>query len=338
MQRDAKTFKTLLTGATGFVGSAVARALNRAGFPARALVRRGSPRSHLGDLELEFVEGDLRDADSVGRAVEGVRYVFHVAADYRLWARDPREIFTANVDGTRNVMQAALRAGVERVVYTSSVATLALRPDGMPADEANPLSETQGIGAYKRSKIAAERLVEAMIARDGLPAIIVNPSTPVGPRDVKPTPTGRMIVEAACGRIPGFVDTGLNLVHVDDVADGHLAALERGVVGERYILGGVNVTFADMLADIARLVGRRPPRLRIPHAAVMPIAYAAEALARFTGREPFATVDGVRMAKHRMFFTAAKAERDLGYRARPYIAGLQDAIRWFRQNGYLDRK
>ena len=338
MQRDAKTFKTLLTGATGFVGSAVARALNRAGFPARALVRRGSPRSHLGDLELEFVEGDLRDADSVGRAVEGVRYVFHVAADYRLWARDPREIFTANVDGTRNVMQAALRAGVERVVYTSSVATLGLRPDGMPADEANPLSETQGIGVYKRSKIAAERLVEAMIARDGLPAIIVNPSTPVGPRDVKPTPTGRIIVEAACGRIPGFVDTGLNLVHVDDVADGHLAALERGVVGERYILGGADVSFADMLADIARLVGRQPPRLRIPRAAVMPIAYAAEALARFTGREPFATVDGVRMAKHRMFFTAAKAERDLGYRARPYIAGLQDAVQWFRQNGYLDRK
>jgi dihydroflavonol-4-reductase len=335
MQRDAKT---LLTGATGFVGSAVARALNRAGFPVRTLVRRGSPRAHLGDLELEFVEGDLRDADSVGRAVDGVRYVFHVAADHRLWARDPREIFTANVDGTRNLMQAALRAGVERVVYTSSVATLGLRPDGTPADEANPLSEMQGIGAYKRSKIAAERLVEAMIARDGLPAIIVNPSTPVGPRDIKPTPTGRIVVEAACGRIPGFVDTGLNLVHVDDVAAGHLAALERGVVGERYILGGANVTFADMLADIARLVGRKPPRLRIPRAAVMPIAYAAEALARFTGREPFATVDGVRMAKHRMFFTAAKAERDLGYRARPYIAGLQDAIQWFRQNGYLDRK
>jgi dihydroflavonol-4-reductase len=335
MQRDAKT---LLTGATGFVGSAVARALNRAGFPVRTLVRRGSPRAHLGDLELEFVEGDLRDADSVGRAVDGVRYVFHVAADHRLWARDPREIFTANVDGTRNLMQAALRAGVERVVYTSSVATLGLRPDGTPADEANPLSEMQGIGAYKRSKIAAERLVEAMIARDGLPAIIVNPSTPVGPRDIKPTPTGRIVVEAACGRIPGFVDTGLNLVHVDDVAAGHLAALERGVVGERYILGGANVTFADMLADIARLVGRKPPRLRIPRAAVMPIAYAAEALARFTGREPFATVDGVRMAKHRMFFTAAKAERDLGYRARPYIAGLQDAIQWFRENGYLDRK
>ena len=275
---------------------------------------------------------------SVGRAVKGARYVFHVAADYRLWARDPHEIFAANVDGTRNIMQAALRAGVERVVHTSSVATLGLRPDGTAADESNPLSEAQGIGAYKRSKIAAERLVEAMIAREGLPAVIVNPSTPVGPRDVKPTPTGRIIVEAACGRIPGFVDTGLNLVHVDDVAAGHLAALEHGVVGERYILGGANVTFADMLADIARLVGRKPPRLRIPRAAVMPIAYAAEALARFTGREPFATVDGVRMAKYRMFFTAAKAERDLGHRPRPYMAGLEDAIHWFRENGYLDRK
>jgi dihydroflavonol-4-reductase len=330
--------QTLLTGATGFVGSAVARALIGAGFPVRALVRPGSPRFHLSDLDLEFIEGDLRDAESVSRAVKGARYAFHVAADYRLWARDPHEIFAANVDGTRNVMQAALRAGVERVVHTSSVATLGLRPDGTAADESNPLSEAQGIGAYKRSKIAAERLVEAMIAREGLPAIIVNPSTPVGPRDVKPTPTGRIIVEAACGRIPGFVDTGLNLVHVDDVAAGHLAALEHGVVGERYILGGANVTFADMLADIARLVGRKPPRLRMPRAAVMPIAYAAEALARFTGREPLATVDGVRMAKHRMFFTAAKAERDLGHRPRPYIAGLEDAIHWFRENGYLDRK
>jgi dihydroflavonol-4-reductase len=330
--------RTLLTGATGFVGSAVARALFRAGFPVRALVRSGSPRFHLSDLDLEVVEGDLRDADSVASAVKGARSVFHVAADYRLWARDPREIFAANVDGTRNVMQAALRAGVERVVYTSSVATLGLRPDGTAADESKPLSEAQGIGAYKRSKIAAERLVEAMIVREGLPAIIVNPSTPIGPRDVKPTPTGRIIVEAACGRIPGFVDTGLNLVHVDDVADGHLAALEHGVPGERYILGGANVTFADMLADIARLVGRKPPRLRIPRAAVLPMAYAAETLARFTGREPFATVDGVRMAKYRMFFTAAKAKRDLGYRPRPYVAGLEDAIRWFRENGYLDRR
>ena len=249
--------QTLVTGASGFVGSAVARTLTGAGFRVRALVRPGSPRFHLDGLDLEFSEGDLRDPASIRRAMAGVRYVFHVAADYRLWARDKREIYGANVGGTRNLMQEALRAGVERVVHTSSVATLGLK--NTPADETSPLSEEQGIGAYKRSKIAAERLVEAMIARDKLPAVIVNPSTPIGPRDVKPTPTGRIIVEAALGRIPAFVDTGLNLVHVDDIADGHIAALKQGVIGERYILGGTNVLFADMLADIARLVGRRPP-------------------------------------------------------------------------------
>lgn len=330
--------QTLLTGASGFVGSAVARALVNAGCRVRALVRPGSPRFHLDGLGLEFAGGDLLDADSVRRAMSGVRYVFHVAADYRLWARDRREIYAANVDGTRNVMQEALRAGVERIVYTSSVATLGLRSDSAPADESLPLAEAEGIGTYKRSKIAAERLVEAMIARERLPAVIVNPSTPIGPRDVKPTPTGRIIVEAARGRIPAFVDTGLNLVHVDDIADGHLAALERGVLGERYILGGSNVLFADMLADIARLIRRKPPRLRIPRAAAMPVAYAAEAVARFTGREPFATVDGIRMSAHHMFFTAGKAERDLGFRARPYLLALEDAIGWFRQAGYLDGK
>jgi dihydroflavonol-4-reductase len=330
--------QTLLTGATGFVGSSVARTLLGAGFRVRALVRRGSPRFHLDGLDLQYFEGDLRDADSIRRAITGARYVFHVAADYRLWARHPSEIYAANMDGTRNVMREAIREGVERVVYTSSVATLGLRSDGTPADESVPLSEKEGIGAYKRSKIGAERLVEGMIASEGLPAVIVNPSTPIGPRDVKPTPTGRIIVEAACGRIPGFVDTGLNLVHVDDVAEGHLAALRRGVVGERYILGGTNVLFAHMLADIARLVGRQPPRLRIPRVTAMPVAYAAEAVARFTGREPFATVDGIRMAAHRMFFTSAKAERDLGFRSRPYLQALEDAIGWFRQAGYLDRK
>ncbi len=332
------TAQTLLTGASGFVGSAVARMLLDAGFSVRALVRPSSPRFHLDGIDLEFVEGDLRDAGSVRQAMTGVRYVFHVAADYRLWAHDPGEIINTNVEGTRNVMREALRAGVERVVYTSSVATLGLRPDGSAADESVPLSEFQGIGAYKRSKIAAERLVEAMVAAERLPAVIVNPSTPIGPRDVKPTPTGRIIVEAARGRIPGFVDTGLNLVHVDDVAAGHLAALRRGTVGERYILAGANVRFADMLADIARLVGRNPPLLRVPRAAAIPVAYAAQAMARLTGREPFATVDGVRMAKYRMFFSAAKAERDLGFRPRPYLFGLEDAIRWFRQAGYLDRR
>jgi dihydroflavonol-4-reductase len=235
-------------------------------------------------------------------------------------------------------MQEALRAGVKRVVYTSSVATLGWPAEGVPGDETIALSEAEGIGAYKRSKIAAERLVEAMVANDQLPAVIVNPSTPIGPRDVRPTPTGRIIVEAASGRMPGFLDTGLNLVHVDDVADGHLAALRRGVVGERYILGGENVTLADMLADISRLVGRAPPRLRVPRAVAFPVAYASEAMAWITGREPFATVDGIRMAEHRMFFTAAKAERELGFRARPYREALEDAVRWFRQAGYLDGK
>ena len=198
-----------------------------------------------------------------------------------------------------------------------------------------PLSEEQGIGAYKRSKIAAERLVEAMVANDGLPAVIVNPSTPIGPRDVKPTPTGRIIVEAASGRIPGFVDTGLNLVHVDDVADGHLAALRRGVVGQRYILGGQDVLLADMLADIAHLAGRRPPRWRIPRRAIVPFAHVAEIAARFTGREPMLTLDGLRMSEHHMFFSSAKAERELGYRARPYREALADAVGWFRDAGYL---
>src|SRR5712671_3141419 len=243
----------------------------------------------------------------------GVRYLFHVAADYRLWARDRNEIVVNNVTGTRVMMEEALRAGVERIVYTSSVATLAVQRDGTSVDETVPLEELKAIGAYKRSKVAAERLVERMIAQQGLPAVIVNPSTPIGPRDVKPTPTGRIIVEAARGRMPGFVDTGLNLVHVDDAAAGHLAALQRGRIGERYILGGENVHLGTMLADIAQMVGRRPPRLRLPFAAVYPLAWGAELWARWSGREPFATRDGLRMARQRMFFSDAKARRDLGH-------------------------
>jgi dihydroflavonol-4-reductase len=328
--------KVLVTGASGFIGSAVAHSLIETGFSARALVRSKSPRAHLAGLDLDFCEGDLRDRKSLERALAGTRYVFHVAADYRLWARDPSEIFAANVEGTRNLMEEAMRAGVERIVYTSSVATLGLRADGTAADESVPLTEAQGIGAYKRSKIAAERLVEAMVAARGLPAVIVNPSTPIGPRDVRPTPTGRIIVEAAKGRIPAFVDTGLNLVHVDDVASGHLAALRQGKVGERYILGGQNVLFSQMLADIAGLIGRRPPSVRLPWQALVPVAFAAEAVAHLTGREPFATLNGVYMARHRMFFASTKAECALGYSARPYMQGIEDALRWFRENGYLD--
>src|SRR5437867_7300764 len=232
-------------------------------------------------------------------------------------------------------MEAGLRAGIERVVYASSVATLALRPNGEPADGTAPLAETAAVGAYKRSKILAEQLVATMIAHDALPAVIVNPSTPIGPRDIRPTPTGRIVVEAASGRIPGFVDTGLNLVHVDDVAAGHLAALLRGKIGERYILGGQNVALADMLHDIAGLVGRRAPRLRLPRGLLYPIAAVAEMMAARTRREPFSTLDGLRMAKHRMFFTSAKAEQELGFRSRPYTEGLSDAVDWFRRAGYI---
>ena len=331
MARDGMV---LLTGASGFVGSAVARRLRAAVFPVRGLVPTTSPVAHLSDLGLDFVTGDLRDADSVRRAMAGIRYLFHVAADYRLWARNPDELTQTNVAGTRLLMQEAMRAGVERVVYTSSVATLAARTDGVSADETMPLTEDKAIGVYKRSKVAAERAVEALIA-EGLPAVIVNPSTPIGPRDVKPTPTGRIIVEAASGRMPAFVDTGLNMVHVDDVAEGHFAAFERGRIGERYVLGGQNATLADILATVAGVVGRRPPRIRIPRQALMPFAHVTEAVARVTGREPMLTRDGLRMSKNKMFFSSAKAEAELGYRARPYRAGITDAIEWFRRAGYL---
>jgi dihydroflavonol-4-reductase len=323
----------LVTGASGFVGSAIANALRAARYRVRVLLRQASPRINL-DPGDEVALGDICDADSVGRALSGVRHLFHAAADYRIWAPAPAEIMTTNIDGTRTVMEQALRAGVERIVYTSSVATLQLRDDA-PADETRPLAELQATGAYKKSKVLAERLVEDMVAQAGLPAVIVNPSTPIGPRDIKPTPTGRIIVEAASGRMPGFVDTGLNLVHVDDVAAGHLAALRLGRIGERYILGGENVHLRDMLADIARMVGRRPPRLRFPIGAIYPFALAAELWAQISGRPPFATRDGLRMARHHMFFNDAKARRELGYTARPYREGLADALAWFRAAGYL---
>jgi dihydroflavonol-4-reductase len=324
-----------LTGASGFVGSAVARRLLDHGFAVRALVRHQSNRANLSGIGLDIVEGDIRDAEVLRREMRGARYLFHVAADYRLWAPDPGEIFATNVEGTRAVMAAALENGIERVVYTSSVATLKLFDHGAPVDETSPLGVAEAIGAYKKSKVLAERLVERMVADGNLPAVIVNPSTPVGPRDVRPTPTGRIVVEAARGRMPAYVDTGLNLVHVDDVAAGHLAALERGRIGQRYILGGENMTLGRMLAEIAQLSGRPAPAVKLPRAVVYPIAYGAEAIARLTGREPFATVDGLRMAKYKMYFSSARAERELGYRARPVTEALADAYRWFREAGYL---
>jgi len=325
----------LVTGASGFLGSAVARQALARGFRVRALVRAASPRTNLDGLPLELVHGDMRDAEAMATALAGVRYLFHVAADYRLWAPNPGEIVRTNVDGTMAVMEAAQQAGVERVVYTSSVATLRVAGATAPVDETAALAPHEAIGAYKRSKVLAERVVERMVAERGLSAVIVNPSTPIGPRDVRPTPTGRIIVEAATGKIPAFVDTGLNLAHVDDVAAGHFLALERGRIGERYILGGDDVMLQQMLRDIAGLCGRRPPTVQLARWPLYPLAYAAEAMARVTGKEPFVTVDGLNMSKYRMFFTSDKARRELGYQSRPYQEGLRDALDWFRGQGYL---
>jgi dihydroflavonol-4-reductase len=324
----------LVTGVSGFVGSAVARALAADHRPVRGFVRASSPQTNLQDFPGELVEGDLRDADTVAQAMTGVRHLFHVAADYRLWAPDPSQIIRNNRDTTRIVMDAALAAGVERVVYTSSVATLKPDPAGA-ADETRPATEQEVVGAYKRSKVVAERLVEDMVRQRALPAVIVNPSTPIGPRDARPTPTGRIIVEAANGRMPAFVDSGLNLVHVDDVARGHLLAFEHGRIGERYILGGEDLSLADMLGTIAGMVGRQPPTIRLPRAPLMPFAWINEQLARLTGKEPFLTQDGLRMAAHHMFYSSAKAERELGYRARPYEDAVADAICWFRRQGMI---
>ena len=323
----------LVTGAAGFVGAAVARALTAAGYGVRALVRPTSPRANLDGFAGEIVAGDLMDRASLDTALTDCAGLVHVAADYRLWSRDPEEIVRNNREGTRHVMQAALAAGVARIVHTSSVATLGL--DRVPADETAPLTPGGAIGAYKRSKVVAERLVEAMTRDEGLPAVIVNPSTPVGPGDVRPTPTGRIVVEAACGRMPAFVDTGLNLVHVDDVARGHVLAFERGRIGERYILGGQDATLAELLAVIAAAAGRRAPTLRLPRLPLFPLAWGAELAARVTGREPMLTADALRMAGHRMWFTSAKAERELGYTARPYAQAIGEALAWFRAHGMV---
>ncbi len=327
---------TLVTGATGFVGSAVARRLLAAGHKLRVLTRPASDPRNLEGLEVEVAHGDLTDGASLHAALDGCTALFHVAADYRLWAPDPRPLYAANVEGTRELMRAALAARVDRIVYTSSVATLGLHADGAPADEETPVGLGDMIWPYKRSKYLAEEVVSGMVADEGLPAVIVNPSTPVGPRDVKPTPTGRMVMDAANGRMPAYVDTGLNLVHVDDVAEGHLLAFERGVPGRRYILGGHDLTLREILAAIARLTGRPPPRVRLPHALILPIAYVAEGLARLLqSGEPPVTIDRARMARKRMFFTSARAERELGYRFRPPEEALSGAIAWFREQGYV---
>lgn len=321
--------KVLVTGAGGFVGGRVVRALLACRHAVRALVRPGAARDNLAGLAAEVAEGDLLDPPSLAAALDGCDALVHCAADYRLWVPAPDAMLRVNVDGTRTLMRAALAAGITRIVHTSSVAAL-----GGPTEDV-PARLAAMIGPYKRSKFLAEEVVRGMVAEDGLPAVIVNPSTPVGPGDRRPTPTGRVIVEAALGRMPAHVDTALNIVHVDDVAMGHVLALERGVVGQRYILGGDDMALGDILALIAGMVGRRPPRIRLPLAAVVPVALAAEGWGRLTGREPFVTLDGLRMAATPMVFCSAKAERALGYRHRPAAAALADAVEWFRRQGMV---
>lgn len=331
--------KTLLTGATGFVGAAVLRRLVAAGHDVRVFVRPNGDRSNLSGIDCEIAVGDLADAESLRRAVRGCDAVFHAAADYRLWVPDPEQMNSVNVQGTLDLIRAAAEAGASRIVYTSSVATLRLSADGVPADESSQAELADMIGAYKRSKFLAEREVMRLIREEGSPVVIVKPSAPFGPRDVKPTPTGRMVVEAASGRMPAYVDTGLNVVHVDDVAEGHLLAFEKGAVGESYILGGENLTLRRILEIIADLTGRPAPRIRLPHWFITPVAHLVEGFARLTGGgEPMITVDSARMARKKMYFSSDKAMRALGYRPRPAVEALRDAIEWFRAHGYLSEK
>jgi dihydroflavonol-4-reductase len=326
---------TLVTGSTGFVGSHVARQLVAAGDCVRVLVRRSSKLQALEGLPVERVEGDLRDALSLGRAMGGVRRVFHVAADYRLWTKAPEEIYESNVEGTKRLFEAAAQAGVERIVYTSTVATLVVPGhDVRLPNEATHATLDQMIGHYKRSKFLAE-LEAIKAAGAGLPVVIVNPTAPVGPGDWKPTPTGRIIVDFLNGKMPAYVDTGLNLAAVEDVAAGHLLAAEKGRIGERYILGCRNMTLKQILESLASIAGRRAPRVRLPHAFALAAGYADEWFSRLAGREPQIPVEGVKMSRHRMFVASDKAERELGYKPGSVEAALEGAVRWYEENGYV---
>lgn len=326
--------KTLITGANGFVGSAVLRLLIKKGHKVRALVRPGSDRRNFDGIDLEVIEGDLRDTHSLERAVTGCNTLFHIAADYRLWLPDPAPMYATNVNGTRDLIIAATKAGVDKIVYTSSVATLGINKGGTPSDETTPVTLEDMIGHYKRSKYLAEQEVHKLVKEMASPVVIVNPSTPVGPRDIKPTPTGRIVLDTIRHRMPAYVETGLNIVHVDDVANGHYLALEKGNIGERYILGGDNMSLAQILEYICINQGMTPPSIKLPHNLVLPIAWLMERIASITHKEPRATVESVKMSKKIMFFSSDKAKEKLGYQSRPGIEGLDDAIKWFNEENY----
>lgn len=326
--------KVLVTGGTGFIGAHLVRAVLAAGDEVRCLVRPRGRRDNLEGLPVELAEGDLTAPASLAEAVAGCRRVFHCAADYRLWSPDPGELYRANVDGTRNLLSAAAAAGVERVVHTSSVGALGLEPDGSPATESTPVELADMIGHYKRSKFLGERVAEEW-ARRGLAVVIVNPSTPVGDLDLKPTPTGRIVVDFLNRRMPAYVDTGLNLIDVVDVAEGHLLAAERGRVGERYILGHRNLTLRRILETLAAITGLPAPRVRLPRIVPLAAAAADTAWSRLTRRPPRVPLEAVRMAGHLMFFDAGKAVRELGLPQRPIEPALERAVTWFSENGYV---
>ncbi len=329
--------KVLVTGATGFVGSAVARLLINRGFIVKTLVRSTSSLDNLRGLNVEIVYGDLRDINSLENALKDCEFLFHVAADYRLWSLNPQELYDNNVEGTENIMRAALKTKINKIVYTSSVATLGINKDESPANENTPVTFDDMIGDYKKSKYLAEEVVKEMVIREGLPATIVNPSTPIGPGDIKPTPTGKLILDAAAGKMPAFVDTGLNWVHVDDVAMGHLLALENGKIGERYILGNENFSMKELLQKIATITGKPAPKIQLPHNFVLPIAYLSEWWANITKSktEPRATVSGVKLSKKKMYFSIDKANSELGYQPKDVMIALKDSINWFKENNYM---
>ena len=324
---------TLVTGAAGFLGSHVARQLVARGETVRVLMRPSSNNRAISDLSLEYVTGDLRDAASLERAMKDVKRVFHVAADYRLWARKPQEIYDSNVGGTKNVLAAAKNAGVEQLVYTSTVATIAVDRPNLP-NEATDARLEEMIGHYKRSKWMAEQEV-LQAAKEGLPAIVAMPTTPLGPWDWKPTPTGKIILDFLNGKMPGYVETGLNFVGVEECAAGHLLVAEKGKAGERYLLGAENLTLKELLEMIAEITGLSAPGMKIPHTVALGVAYVDTAFSRLLGKEPQIPVEGVKIAQHKMFVDCSRAKHELGFAPGPVVAALQRAVRWYQANGYV---
>ena len=326
--------KTLVTGANGFVGSSLVRHLLDMNHEIKALIRPNSDRRNLDGLPIETVEGDLQDLSSLKTAVKNCSSLFHVAADYRLWIPEPAEMYKTNVNGTKDLMLAAADANIDKIIYTSSVATLGINSDGSPANENTQSSLEDMIGHYKRSKYLAEQEAINLVNQKQLPIIIVNPSTPIGPRDIKPTPTGRIVLDTLRGMMPAYVNTGLNIVHVDDVAKGHILAFKHGKIGERYILGGENMSLKEILQLIDKVIGKKTMRVCLPQNFILPIVYCMELWATFSNDEPRATLEGVQMSKKFMYFSSEKAMNELDYSPRPAIQAIEDAIQWFKENGY----